>query len=446
MVAAAGFCLAAGFALAAAPARVVVISPHNAAIRYEFGRAFARWHQRQFGEPAEAEWRTVGGTSDAIKFVLSEFAAKPEGIGIDVFFGGGPEPCLRLAEAGLLARCKLPEEVLAGVPSELLGARVYDPDYRWYGAALSSFGVLENLRVQRLASLPSARRWIDLGDPRRFGWVGAGDPRRSGSMSNMYEAFLQAYGWKEGWVWLTRLAGNVDRFDRQSSVTARRVTLGEAACGLAIDFYGLTQVAAAGRKSMRFILPEDFVAVSVDGIALLKGAPHAATARRFIRFVMDEPGQKLWLLPKGHPEGPQRFSIERMSVRPALYERYAGVSNVSPPPFRKRQSFRYDPSLAQLRRDVLGDLFGAILVDAHPELRRAWRAVIRRGAQPEAIRELGAPPIAEAQAIEWARGRWRDAAFRNRKRIEWQVWAMRKYRRIAAGRSAAAVSPAKRGS
>src|ERR1043165_6330124 len=69
--------------------QVIIVSPHNEAIRYEFGRAFALWHEKQFNEPATAEWRDAGGTSDALRFVQSEFARKPNGIGIDIFFGGG---------------------------------------------------------------------------------------------------------------------------------------------------------------------------------------------------------------------------------------------------------------------------------------------------------------------------------------------------------------------
>ena len=83
-----------------AESRVVIISPHNEAIRYEFGRGFDRWHRRRFGGGVAVEWRDVGGTADALRFVQSEFAAKPEGIGIDIFFGGGSEPfAMPLAEA-----------------------------------------------------------------------------------------------------------------------------------------------------------------------------------------------------------------------------------------------------------------------------------------------------------------------------------------------------------
>ena len=55
--------------------QVIIITPHNRSICHEFGRAFARWHQAEFGTPAEVDWRSLGGTSDALKFVQSEFAS-----------------------------------------------------------------------------------------------------------------------------------------------------------------------------------------------------------------------------------------------------------------------------------------------------------------------------------------------------------------------------------
>ncbi|MCP5521511.1 MAG: ABC transporter substrate-binding protein [Verrucomicrobiales bacterium] len=410
---------------------VIVISPHNSSIRHEFGQAFERWHMERFGEPATVEWRNVGGTSDAVKFVLSEFESKPDGIGIDCFFGGGPEPYLRLAELDLAEPCKLPPEVLDGIPHEANGVELYDPQYRWYGAALSSFGILQNLRVTTRLDLPTVHRWEDLASPGLCDWVAGGDPRRSGTMNNMYEAYLQACGWERGWQLLTEVAGNISQFDRLSSSTAKEVTLGEAACGFAIDFYAFTQIAYAGRTNLTFVLPEDFTAISLDGIAILKGPPHPELARRFLEFVMGDAGQKLWLLPRGHPEGPQQYSIERMAVRPDLYRRYREVSNIAFSPFDLRSGFRYDPQLAQSRRDVMSAMFGALLVDTHSELRLAWKAIIERGSSPDECAELGRVPLSEAEVLALAKDEWKDPAFRTRQRIEWQSWAQKKYRRLA---------------
>jgi iron(III) transport system substrate-binding protein len=45
-------------------ARLVIISPHNEAIRFEFGRGFDRWHRARYGQAAAIDWRNIGGTSE----------------------------------------------------------------------------------------------------------------------------------------------------------------------------------------------------------------------------------------------------------------------------------------------------------------------------------------------------------------------------------------------
>jgi ABC-type Fe3+ transport system substrate-binding protein len=419
---------------AAAAERLVVVSPHPEGVREEFGRAFAAWHARMHGAPAELDWRVLGGTSESLRFITSEFARKPAGIGVDLFFGGGLEPYVELAEQGLALPYLPPRAVLDGIPPDVAGIELRDAGGAWHGAAISSFGILQNLRVQQLAGLPPVARWEELAGPALLGWVGAGDPRNSGTMNVMFESFLQFYGWERGWQLLTRLAGNVRRFDRISAVTARDATLGESAYALAVDFFAFTQVAAAGRTNLAFVLPADFAAINPDGVCLLRGAPNRAVAERFVDFLLGEEGQKLWFLPRGHPAGPQRHGIERMPVRPALYEEFRDVSNVQFSPFDLRGGFRYDARLGQRRRGVVAALAGALFVDLHPELQRAWRAVIARGLPPAELAELGAVPVAEAGALALAGGAWKDAATRNAARLEWQRWARAKYARLADAR------------
>ena len=125
---------------------VVVITPHNEAIRFEFGRGFGEWYRAKTGRTVAIDWRVVGGTSDIARFLESEYAAafenywtrKPSrawsaeiqagyqngrlpadapaivkearaaflgsevGCGIDLFFGGGTFDVDRQALAGRL--------------------------------------------------------------------------------------------------------------------------------------------------------------------------------------------------------------------------------------------------------------------------------------------------------------------------------------------------------
>ncbi len=415
---------------AAETARVVIITPHNEAIRQEFGRAFAAWHEREFRQPAVVEWREMGGTSASLRFVQSEFSSKPGGIGIDLFFGGGLEPFLFLADNGFAEAHTPAPEILNAIPPQVTGVELFDPGHRWYGAAISSFGILQNLRVQQLAGLPLVKRWEDLARPELAGWVAAGDPRNSGTMNVMFESFLQAYGWEKGWQILHQLGGNIREFDRISSATARSTALGQTAYAFAIDFYGFTQVAALGKSNLTFSLPDDFTAINPDGIALLKGAPNRVTAARFIDFTLGEPGQKLWFLPLGHPDGPQRNSIERMSVRPDFYERFAAESNIQFSPFKLKQSFTYDAALGRDRREVVAALVGALLVDTHDDLKKTWKALAAAGLPKDKLGELGRMPLTAEEAMALAKMEWKDSAVRNAKKTEWQTWARAKYRRL----------------
>lgn len=415
---------------AVAAPRVVIITPHNEAIRQEFGRAFADWHEREHGERAEVEWREMGGTSASLRFVQSEYSQKSAGIGIDLFFGGGLEPFLFLADKGLSIPHTPPPAILDAIPSHVTGVELYAPDHRWFGAAVSSFGILQNLRVEEMTGLPLVQRWEDLARPELIGWVAAGDPRNSGTMNVMFESFLQAYGWERGWQILHQLGGNIRDFDRISASTARSTALGKTAYAFAIDFYGFTQVAAIGRTNLTFVLPEDFTAINPDGIALLRGAPNESTARRFIDFTLGEPGQKLWFLPKGHPEGAQLSSIERMSIRPDFYDRFAAESNIQFSPFKLKQGFIYDAELGRDRREVVAALVGALLVDTHDDLKKTWRKLVEEQLPAGRLAELGRPPLTAEEALDLARGDWKEPAVRNARKTEWQTWAAAKYRRL----------------
>ena len=73
--------------------RLEIITPHNEAIRREFGDAFSEWYEKEKGKSVYVNWRTPGGTSEIKRVLDGAFQAAEErgseGIGIDLFFGGG---------------------------------------------------------------------------------------------------------------------------------------------------------------------------------------------------------------------------------------------------------------------------------------------------------------------------------------------------------------------
>ncbi len=393
--------------------KLVIISPHWEGIRYEFGRAFSEWYRAQHGTNVEVDWRDLGGGNDDLKFVISEFQQRPRGIGIDLFFGGGIEPFIELCRRNLLERYK---PSLDGIPPELGGVPNYDSEGRWFGTALSGFGILYNKRVVATHGWPVPSTWRELAEQAPIGSVASSDPRNSSTMHMIYEMILQRYGWDDGWRVIYQLCSKVRQFDRLSSTTAKQSAIGNTAYSLAIDFYALTQIAAAGKENMGFVLPRDCVVINPDCIGILRGAPQRKLAERFVDFCLSK-GQELDMLPRGHAGGAKRFSIERMTVRPALYEQLRGVTLVPINPFAEPISFRYDARKDAARSGVVNALIGATIIDVHPEL----VAAAKRGTLD------GRPPISEEDAMRLATGKWRDTLFRQRKQLEWQRWAYERY-------------------
>jgi len=276
--------------LASAQDRLVLLSPHWKGIEDEFERGFKAHYLRETGRAVALEWLDVGGTSEVLRFIRSEFSNKPAGIGIDILFGGGLEPYLALKKEKLLRPYVLPHELLKNLPQQLGGVPLYDPDYTWYGATLAGFGIVYNKAVLDLVKLPIITTWEGLASPPVFGWVGSSDPRKSGSVHMMYEIILQAYGWEKGWRIITGMGANTRNFTNAASQIPKDVTTGEVAYGLAIDFYAWAQVDEAGADKIGFVMPENLTIINPDGIGILNGAPNPSVAEAFVRFVISPAG------------------------------------------------------------------------------------------------------------------------------------------------------------
>ncbi len=232
--------------------------------------------------------------------------------------------------------------VIDRIPPTFSGIELYDRDRQWFGACLSGFGIIHNKKVLETLKLPAPREWADLAAPRYFSWVGSGDPRSSGSVHMAYEIILQAYGWEKGWSIILRMAGNIRNFSRAASDVPKDTALGEIACGLAIDVYAWRQVAEAGAERIGFILPEGLTVINPDGIAILKGAPHAELAAKFIEFTLSDAGQRLWVLRKGAPGGPKEYELGRMPVIPGFAKAFGREAAVPFDPFEWKGGFIYD--------------------------------------------------------------------------------------------------------
>ncbi len=410
-----------------------IITPHPENTRTEFEAQFIEWHQKKYGRKIFLDWRNVGGASDIIRFIRSEFAAKPDGIGLDIIFGCGIEPYYDLKREGLLAFCDLPDDILKAIPQYCQGIPIWDKDQYWFGCTIASFGILHNLRVIYYNDLPLASQWKELTNPALCDWIGISDPRNSGSMYTMLEAILQFYGWEEGWKILAGIAANTATIGRYATAPPRQTTYGDTASSICIDFYGSTQVTAVGKTNMSFIIPKDFTILSPDGIAMLKGGKNPLEANHFIEFVLGEKGQKLWMFPAGAPGGPTQSTLLRMPVRENIYRDYPEYCPLENSPYITNNSkvqFKFNNFVSSRRRSLVSALIGTQLIDTHQELRKVWKAAIQTSKTKEVLIQIGTPLITEKEMNHLLEKEWQDPLQQNRLKVLWQIKAQERYQTI----------------
>ncbi len=225
---------------------LVIISPHNEAIRFEFTRAFAEYYRKSTGRSVHIDWRLPGGTTEIIRYLNSEFEASfrnywtrqlqlpwdrevldafanpsvrgdvdrgsqgeraryaflnsNSGCGIDLLFGGGSFDFINLANRGLLVDSgvlsRFPELFSSAgdllIPRSLGGEQYWDARGRWVGTCLAEFGICYNTEVlARLGVLTPPAQWGDLANERLFNAIALADPTKSGSVAKAFELMVQ---------------------------------------------------------------------------------------------------------------------------------------------------------------------------------------------------------------------------------------------------------------
>ena len=374
--------------------RLVIVTSHNQDIRTEFARAFSQWHQTQYGSNVQLDFRTPGGTTDIKRQLESTYRAYRDANGqispdmsadISMAWGGGDYFFdQELKPLGILLPIQMPPAMAAEFKSAfptptLAGVRLYDstatadgtPTPQWVGVCLSSFGICFNPDVYRALGMPDPTPqagWENLTDPRLRGFVALADPAHSGSSAVAYQMVIQhrmfeaeqaffesapalrklpkaglaknaqyqaaiAAGWHAGMAELLKIAANARYFTDSSTLVPMDVSRGEAAAGMAIDFYARVTEEAVGSGRIQYFAPVGATAITPDPVAILYGTRgrKLELATQFIQFLLTPAAQRLWDLKPGTPGGPADRSLRRMPIRRDAYADRAGWADDANP-------------------------------------------------------------------------------------------------------------------
>ncbi len=463
---------------------LTIITPHTQDIRRTFAAAFAEWHRERFGQPVSLIYLTPGGTNDIVKLIADKYGTdtmrstdgqlRPESdiarfADIHLVWGGGDvvfendlKPYLKpVAIDPAVLSAAFPRPDLNGVALHERIKTGQSP--RWVGVVLSSFGIIYNPSLYDTLQLPPPQQWTDLARPQLAGLVALADPTRSGSAAMTYMMAIQramadaeaeifarrpelaalppadresdaeyqqalAAGWKQGMRTLLLMAANARYFTDSASQVPNDVGNGDAAAGVAIDFYARVYEQEIGRHRIRYLAPRGATAITPDPIGILYGVigEKEVLANRLIEFLLSPEGQRLWNLQGGQRPYLQR-SLRRLPIRPDVYADRTGWADDTNP-FEEAAGFNLRGEWMGLFRDTR-PIWAAAWIDSRSALKHAYEIILRipdakrRAALIEQLADL---PIEMHDVAEQRATRTRlqkagqdDRLWMTRQRIEW---------------------------
>lgn len=360
------------------------------------------------------------------------------GIKIDVFFGGGAYDHSKQAKAGQFVSSGVieahPELFNESVfPQQLSGEEFWGKDKAWIGLCFSAFGIVYNTdSLKRLGyeEGETLDAWEDLADPRLFREVALADPTMSGSAVKAFEMLIQQQmhqeftrltasgmdketaskqavdvGWNKGMFLIMKISANSRYFTDSASKIPMDVAAGNAAAGMAIDFYGRYQSEVVqrpdGTSRVVYLTPPGGSSIGVDPIGLFRGAPNEEAAKAFIEFCVTEQGQKLWNWKPGTPDGPERYALRRQPIRPELYapELQPYRSDPTVFPYQEAKSFTYEGAWTGPYFNSIAFCIKGMSLENHHDLQLTWEALRKANFPPEAMARLADLGPADYQSV-----------------------------------------------
>ncbi|MDE6432127.1 MAG: extracellular solute-binding protein, partial [Opitutales bacterium] len=222
---------------------LVILTPHNESLRYEYTIGFKRWYKARTNRDINIDWRYQGGGQETARYIesmfsnnfrdywvhvlkrpwssecaaifnnrdvknanatdtlsgdmINQFIQSDVGCGVDLLFGGGFYEFVTQANKGNIVPCDIlrehPEMFSNDtIPEFFAGCRLWDEQGRWFGTSLSAFGIIYNqdaLLSDGITHFPVV--WSDLAQPEYFRKLAIVDPTKSSSMLKAFSMLIQ---------------------------------------------------------------------------------------------------------------------------------------------------------------------------------------------------------------------------------------------------------------
>jgi len=253
--------------------------PENAVVVYsaadaDMVNAVAAAFEKKY--PGVKVSTVVAGTGEIIKRMEAE---KDRPLG-DVGWSFGPEA---IGDKKGMFEPYLSAEAGSFFPGQVPADRVWSP------FTTMPYVIMYNKKLVSEAEKPKA--WKDVLDAKWKGKVAYADASKSGSSYTLLVTWLSIYGKNDaGWKFVEDLLRQCKVLPK-SSMTYQGVANGEYPIGLTFEQAAFDYL--KGGAPIGLVYPSEGTAVTLDGSAIIKNAPHPNAAKLFLDFTVSKEMQQL---------------------------------------------------------------------------------------------------------------------------------------------------------
>lgn len=194
---------------------------------------------------------------------------------VDVLWHSEVPDFLQLKSQGLFEAYRSPE-------AQFVHSPIKDPDGYFTPARLGTLGIAYNTR--RVTVPPTS--WTDLFDSRFKNSYGIANPALSGTAYMSLVAFTDNFGWE----YIEKLKANGAKVGAGSGEVVDDAASGDLRASLAADYIAIDKIRKGANLAIAF--PPEMLVVP-SPVAIMKGTPNLAAAKRFVDFLLSKDGQTI---------------------------------------------------------------------------------------------------------------------------------------------------------
>ncbi|KAJ48908.1 iron(III) transport system substrate-binding protein [Clostridium tetanomorphum] len=233
--------------------------------------------------------KQTGIKVDAVRMssgeIMGRIKAEKENPKASVWFGGPADGFIQAKKDGLLE--KYESSNAKDIPEQFKDKEGY-----WTGIYKGYLGFVSNKKLLAEKGAQAPQSWDDLLKSEFKGQVVTANPGSSGTAYTLLASVVQIMGEQKGLDYMKKLNGQVKSYQKSGTAPGRMVGQGEAMVGITF-LHDAIKYREEGMKDIVLSTPKEGTGYEIGAVAILKGAPDAEAAKKFVDWCLTKEAQEL---------------------------------------------------------------------------------------------------------------------------------------------------------